>query len=163
MTGCKPGESPKEPPPAGVAAPSRRVQHRAPAPPGVGAPTALALQLARKRGRTVKKRLLESREEDVQKVIVDGLRLLGYTVLVTTHRVRRCQCGRWGRGDYGATKGVPDLLVRRKNWNDGVYVGLEVKGPKTPLSREQKALLAEGGLVVVRSLEDALEVLGDMP
>lgn len=107
----------------------------------------------------MKKRLFHPTEEDVQRVIVDGLRLLGWRVLVTTHRVKRCPCGRWSRGDYGATPGVPDLLVRRDGWPDGLWRGLEVKGPKTPLSAAQKDLESRGGLTVVRSLEDALEAL----
>lgn len=111
----------------------------------------------------MKKRLLHPREDDIQRVIVDGLRLLGCVVLVTTHRVKRCRCGAWSRGDYGATPGVPDLLVRKDGWPAACWLGLEVKGPRTALSRQQKLLRDRGGIIVVRSLEDALGALEGMP
>jgi hypothetical protein len=120
-----------------------------------------------------------SSEEQVQRTIIEGLQYTrGVTVLQTSHRTsstRTCTkcrtknsikqtcsaCGSYlpvGHG-YGATKGVPDLLVTRDSWPTGFWVGLEVKGPKTPLSPEQAALLEKGRIYVVRSWEDASAAL----
>ncbi len=118
-------------------------------------------------------------EEQVQRTIIEGMQWMpGVTVLQTSHRAsstRTCTkcrtkntiqqacvaCGSFlpsGHG-YGATKGVPDLLVTRDSWPVGFWVGLEVKGPKTPLSPEQAALLEKGRIYVVRSWEDAAAAL----
>jgi hypothetical protein len=53
-------------------------------------------------------------EDAVQKQIVQGLRLHGYLVLVTTRRPKRCQCGLWPRsgGGDGSSRGVGDLLAQ---------------------------------------------------
>jgi hypothetical protein len=103
-------------------------------------------------------------EADVQRTIRDALTCLGFLVLQTTVRVRRCpQCGKVGAGRYGTSKGIPDLLVRAKNWPPHVWKALEVKGPSTRVSREQQVLADVGAIVIVRSLEDALAALGDAP
>jgi hypothetical protein len=111
-------------------------------------------------------------EEQVQRTILDGLTAMGYTVLQTSHRTKRVKvcascrtknyvpmkcnaCSRplpWG---YGATPGVPDLIVSHKAYGQGVWVGLEVKGPKTAVSEAQRKLRDAGHIHVVRSWEDA--------
>src|ERR1019366_653472 len=70
-------------------------------------------------------------EDAVQKQIVQGLRLHGYLVLVTTRRPKRCQCGLWPRsgGGDGSSKGVGDLLCRRQSWAPGRWLALETKRP----------------------------------
>lgn len=93
-------------------------------------------------------------EADVQRLIVAFLRLHRLTVLETSRRRRRCRCGRWPAGGDGADKGVPDLLVWL--WRPGSWLGLEVKGPKTRLSPEQRHLVARGMVVIVRTPEEAL-------
>lgn len=103
---------------------------------------------------------LPIREEDVQRTIMEGLRLLGCTVLQTSHRVKLSRCPKCAAsyrpsGAYGASQGVPDLLVSRKVWPVGAWLGLEVKGPTTALSPHQKDLLLTGRIVIVRSWEDA--------
>ncbi len=105
---------------------------------------------------------LPVREEDVQAGIVAGLTALRYTVLQTSRRnhVHRCpKCSenfRDHRGD-GASKGVPDLVVSHPAWPEGTWLGLEVKGPQTRVSPEQKSLADAGRIRVVRSIAEALE------
>jgi len=103
--------------------------------------------------------LPEPTEDDVQAVIVDGLRSYGYLVQVTTRRVKKCgRCGAWpSRGD-GATRGIADLLVRHPTWQRGAWLALEVKkpGPIIWSSPEQKHLAIVGDVIVVQSLEEAL-------
>lgn len=98
-------------------------------------------------------------ENSVQRAVIDALRLKGYTVLECSVRVRKCAfCGKYpstGKAGYGMDSGIPDTLV----WVNGAWRGLEIKGPLTPLNPRQKELLAEGKIVVARSIEDALEAV----
>jgi len=97
-------------------------------------------------------------EEQVQGAIVRALRGAGYEVLITSRRRRRCvHCGRYSAGGDGASRGLPDLLVwdyRRCGW-----LGIEVKGPRTSVSPEQRALAERGMIVVARSVAQALAAL----
>lgn len=73
-------------------------------------------------------------EEQVQSTIIEGLTALGYLVLQTTVRVKNATCPACHRsfrpfGGYGATKGVPDLLITRHNWPWGAMLALEIKKP----------------------------------
>lgn len=109
-----------------------------------------------------KKRYLK--EEDIQSMIRADLLSKGYICLQTTHRTRMQVCSVCGQksrsqGGYGADYGVPDLLVSHAGWKDGAWLGLEVKGPKTPLSPHQQDLLAKRRIFVVRSVEEALEAV----
>ena len=104
-------------------------------------------------------------EWSVQQTIEEGLTWLGYLVLHTQHQYRmqtcpRCQYEFRPTGGYGADKGIPDLLLHHPSWPDGQLMGMEVKGSKTPLSKEQKILLAQRAIVVCRSWEDAKAALG---
>jgi hypothetical protein len=108
------------------------------------------------------KRLPIITEDGLQKQIIQALRLFGYLVLVTTHRIKKCPCGRWSRVSYGSSKGVPDLLVTRTSW-DGFWLALEVKRPapgRARLSPEQQELASLGAVAVVRSLDEALAAVG---
>lgn len=87
------------------------------------------------------------KEETVNRAIRSALEALGYEVLSTTVRN--------ARGGYGASRGVPDLLISRPGWRVG-WLGMEVKGPKTPVSPEQARLAGLGLTVIVRSVDDAL-------
>lgn len=103
--------------------------------------------------------LPEPTEDEVQAVIIDGLRLRGLLVLVTSRRKKRCRkCGEWSAGGDGADKGLADLLVRLPVWLPGMWVSLEVKkeGPVRYSSPEQKALAASQAIIVVQCLEEAL-------
>lgn len=106
--------------------------------------------------------LPEPSEDEVQTVIVDGLRAMGCIVLITTRRVKKCQgCGKINHVGDGVSKGVADLLVRRKDWPAGVYLSLEVKKPgKVKWSSMEQRLLCEvGDVLVVQSLEEAVEAV----
>lgn len=103
-------------------------------------------------------------EDQIQKLIIEGLEWHGYLVMETSRRRKRSVCPTcgttfWQAGGDGATKGVPDLLVIHKSWPKFVWVGLEVKGPNTRVSPEQAELAAEGFIFIVRSLADALLAL----
>lgn len=86
-------------------------------------------------------------EAALQEQIVEGLRALGYEVLVTSARSVR--------QGYGADHGVPDLLVGSKDTIS--WFGLEVKrpGPVEWSHGEQCRLWQEQRTAVVRSFEDA--------
>jgi len=91
------------------------------------------------------------KEEHIQRAIIDGLTALHYTVLQTT--VRGVRMG------YGSSKGVPDLLITHNSWQDGCWLGIEVKGPNTKLSLEQRLLEIDGRIQVARSWEDAIRIV----
>ncbi len=110
-------------------------------------------------GKTMKaklKRLLPPpREDEIQKQIVQGLSALGFLVLVTSRRVKRCRhCGNWQSGKDGAARGIPDLLVSRQGWRQ--WVGAEIKSATGRLRPEQQELHERGLTLVWRSWEDAL-------
>jgi hypothetical protein len=94
---------------------------------------------------------LPEREKEIVETIREGLSLMGYIVL---------RAGQWRADRSGSDPGVPDLLVRHPDWERGRFLALEVKGPKTALSDTQAWLEAKGGIIVVRSWEDALKALG---
>ena len=101
--------------------------------------------------------MIAATEAEIQATIIEGLRLMQYIVLCTTHRVKRCRkCGTFPNAGYGADKGVPDLLVTHRRWPAGLFLGLEIKGAKTALSPEQKELLDLNRIIICRSWEDAL-------
>jgi hypothetical protein len=87
------------------------------------------------------------REREVIACIVQGLTLLGYVCL---------RCGQWRADRAGTDAGVPDLLVSSARWPEGVWLGLEAKGARTPLNAAQRALVRAGRLFIVRSWEDAI-------
>lgn len=98
---------------------------------------------------------IELTEKQVSQTIQEGLRALGYNVFSTSVRGwRNPQKG------YGTDKGIPDLLIGRKEWGP-VLMPLEVKGPKTKLSPEQAQLFDDGCLYIARSWKGALECVGN--
>jgi hypothetical protein len=100
-------------------------------------------------------RLPGETEEQLQAVIVAALKLAGFVVLQTSRHRRRCRrCGCWPAGGDGTDRGVPDLLVSSSSRSG--WVGIEVKGPRTRVSVEQKDLAERGLVVVVRNPEEAL-------
>lgn len=112
-------------------------------------------------------------EAQVQSTIVEGLRMLGYTVLQLGRWRRQTQCPRCGewhtpRGGYGNEPGTPDLLVGRASWGNR-WVALELKRPggrsllgtaRRGAIRPEQRVLAEAGVVeIVTSWEEALAVV----
>jgi hypothetical protein len=95
---------------------------------------------------------LPEREADVLAVIVEGLTLLGYTVL-------RCQ--QWRADKSGSDAGLPDLWITSERWPEGAWCALEVKGTGGRLSASQQRLHAARRLYVVRSWEDAQTAIAD--
>lgn len=104
-------------------------------------------------------KLPEPTEDEVQSVIVAGLRAHGYLVQVTSRRAKKCpHCKEYSHQGDGASKGIADLLVRRTSWPRGLWLSLEVKKPGSIKwsSHEQRLLAEVGDVVVVQSLEEAL-------
>lgn len=104
-------------------------------------------------------------EEMIQRQIIDGLERFGYTVHQTTVRKKLASCPKCHSlfrpsGGYGASYGVPDLLVRRPSWPRGLSLGLEVKRPAGKFSSigQQEAYHA-GCFYVVYGFDDALRFL----
>lgn len=96
----------------------------------------------------------QDREGPVQSRIVRALRESGVQVLQTSRHRRRCQrCGSYQTAGDGCDKGLPDLFA----WSElrQAWVGLEVKGPTTRVSPEQRALADAGRIHVVRTSEEA--------
>jgi hypothetical protein len=89
------------------------------------------------------------KESDVQKLIVDALRLAGLTVLHTSAYRQK--------GPSGVSKGVPDLLVAHPLLQ-GCFIGIEVKKPGAIKwsSEEQRLLYETGCTLVAQSPGDAL-------
>lgn len=90
-------------------------------------------------------------EDQLQTAISQALQLLGYRCMSSTVRGWR------GPRGYGATKGLPDLWISRDGW--GCWLGMEVKGPKTPVSPEQDELAKVCLICIVRTLDEAFEAI----
>lgn len=104
-------------------------------------------------------------EACIQREIVEGLRRRGYVVLEVGKARRGVTCLKCGTanpaGWGGNTKGCPDLLISRQEWQAGTWLGLEVKTATGKLRPEQQALTDAGRLFVVRSWNDVLSVISD--
>lgn len=100
---------------------------------------------------------LQIKEEDIQRTVVEGLEALGFVVLVTSRRRKQClQCGATDTRGDGVSEGVPDLIVTHYSWRDYAWMGIEMKGPETKLSAEQKILSGGKRIFVCRSWDEAL-------
>lgn len=105
--------------------------------------------------------IVDASEEQVMQSIIAALAQRGYLVLSTVHRHTRHTCSKcgmneWHGGGYGATQGVPDLLVRLPSWKTATWLGIEVKGRTTKISPAQETLAKQRAIVIVRTLEEAL-------
>ena len=114
--------------------------------------------------RPVCKPLVALKEEEVQASIIDGLTLMRFTVLQASRRRFLIECPRCGhrfrpKGGDGADKGVPDLIITSEAWPQLVWLGLEVKGTETKVSPEQQSLAERGHIAVVRSWDEAVEIV----
>jgi len=102
-------------------------------------------------------------EQSLQRAIAQALRLLGWQILSTSRHLKRCRgCGRWPPFYDGADRGLPDLLCRCPDWPRGRWLGLEVKEDEgRPSSPQQAQLIANGSVLVARSVREALALLGE--
>lgn len=93
-------------------------------------------------------------ELTIQFEIKAALTKLGYIVLSTSSvaagRPRRAR---------STSSGVPDLLISHDKWQEGMWLGLEVKTAKGKPTTEQQELLDRGRIVAVRSVDEALRVM----
>lgn len=119
--------------------------------------------LKRKRATRPRGQRIPESEAQVQSAIIERLTLAGYTV-VSTSRIRkgvRCRCGQWlvPSGGDGVTKGCPDLFVTHVNWPPSMWIAIEVKGSHTPVSDEQRAMIANERYFVARDQDTADRLL----
>jgi hypothetical protein len=97
-------------------------------------------------------------EAQVQSAIVSALLWIGAEVEVTSERRHKCtKCGEYSHAGTGMTKGIGDLLVRNPAWPTAMKLNLEVKSATGKLSPEQQQSEERGGIVIVRSAEEAME------
>ncbi len=94
----------------------------------------------------------EPLESDIQRLIVDQLRLNGYFV---------SEIGQYFQRQREVNSvGYPDLSVRKETWPCGMALLLEVKRPGTGrLSAAQKEFYDIGGSQIVHNLEEALSAV----
>jgi hypothetical protein len=101
-------------------------------------------------------------EEEIQAAAIRLLELSGYLVMQTTNRPKsvRCSCGEMvpPNRHYGATMGVPDLLVTRETWPAGVFLGIELKLSTGSVQPEQALLAALRRIEIARSPEQTLHL-----
>lgn len=94
-------------------------------------------------------------EAQIQQGIIQLLELAGFTVWSTSRVRRRCpQCRAFVPGGDGVDKGLPDLVFSHPRL-PRVMGGIEVKGPKTTISPEQRAAAEAGCYAICRSPEEA--------
>ena len=103
-------------------------------------------------------------EETIQQATIHALRAKGYRVEQTSHRVKltccpKCHTKFHPSGAYGATKGISDLLIRNDRWPDLFWIQIEMKGPKTPLSPEQKEKRDADALAIARTVDEAVAIV----
>lgn len=99
-------------------------------------------------------------EATIQTSIVSILRMFGYIVIEIGRTRRMVPCQRCGAktpaiGWQGNTPGAPDLMVTTGRWGN-LWTGLEVKRHGGAIRPEQRALLDNGSIAIVRSVRDAL-------
>lgn len=94
-------------------------------------------------------------EEDLQRAAIECLHLLDYIALQTTVRYKRQKCEACGsvatpKGGYGASPGVPDLIITHHTWPRHMAMLAELKGPATKVSPDQKMYEAFGRYPIIR-------------
>ncbi len=117
-------------------------------------------------------RAVAVKEEVVEREVDQHLAREGYKFLNTTVRYPyfsttcpRCQCSHRARynGGTGQDKGIPDRLLYSPQWTHpslgvSLWLGVELKGSKTPFSSHEQAKLAhEKHIVVAREWKTAVE------
>lgn len=98
--------------------------------------------------------LVSISEAELQRQIVEALEVMRFKVLVTTVKIRS-KDPRHHR--TGQSKGIPDLIVSKEQWIKGIWLGLEVKSENGRVRPEQQELARLGRIVIVRSLDEAIE------
>lgn len=103
-------------------------------------------------------------EDEIQRAIIVDLRLRGYEVLETSEHRRaepcpHCKKFHTSTQGRGCLPGVPDLLVTHEDFPELCFLGLEVKGPKTPITPKQQQLADAGRTVIVYSVKEALDAV----
>lgn len=101
------------------------------------------------------KKLFEPTEAETQRAIIELLRLAGFKVWSSSRVRRRCsQCGSFSSGGDGVDKGLPDIVFCHPRI-PRLMGGIEVKGPKTAISPEQRAAADLDCYAICRSVDEA--------
>jgi hypothetical protein len=136
-------------------------------------PPVRALNPQRRLGVIARERVqivLKENEAGVSRRIEDRFAVRGYEVMVTSEQRKKVECALYKGGQRtggcglwffphdgsGVDKGIPDIFVRDpRRYPPYVWIGIEVKGPTTPISDEQRAYGARLGYVIARGDEEA--------
>lgn len=106
-------------------------------------------------------------EASLQRDVRNTLGLLGYTIMETGKSRSMVACTACGKRSYatgwqGNTPGLPDIYVHCPRWPLPIAIAMELKAPKGKPSEAQKALADSGQTAIVRSVDDALELVRRM-
>lgn len=94
-------------------------------------------------------------EAQIQQGIIQLLELAGFVVWSTSRVRRRCShCGSYSSGGDGVEKGLPDVVFSHPRI-PRLMGGIEVKGPRTAVSPEQRAAAEAGCYAICRTPEEA--------
>ncbi len=99
-------------------------------------------------------------EAQIQRAIIELLELAGFVVWSTSRVRRRCpECKAFVPGGDGVDRGLPDIVFTHPSM-PRLLGGIEVKGPTTTISPEQRAAADAGAYPICRSVEDAAVAVG---
>lgn len=98
--------------------------------------------------------LVSISEAELQRQIVEALEVMRFKVLVTTVKIRSKNPKHHRTGQ---SKGIPDVIISKPQWMEGIWLGLEVKSENGRVRPEQQELARLGRIVIVRSLDEAIE------
>ncbi len=103
-------------------------------------------------------------EKQLQQLVVQSLRLLGYTVFESGKARSKvmcpaCKTRHYATGWQGNSVGLPDLYVHNSKWKIPVGVGIELKTTKGKVQIEQQLFADMNVTKVCRSLDDVLNAI----
>lgn len=100
--------------------------------------------------RSLSQRMIDLAESDVVDAIQGEFEGRGWRVLRVGQRRAK---------GSGTTVGCPDLFLRDPGWPRAMWFGCEVKGPGGHVRPEQQALADAEGIIIVRSVTEAVEAV----
>lgn len=103
-------------------------------------------------------------EKQLQQLVVQSLRLLGYTVFESGKARSKvmcptCKTRHYATGWQGNSVGLPDLYVHNSKWKIPVGVGIELKTTKGKVQIEQQLFADMNVTKVCRSLDEVLNAI----
>lgn len=103
-------------------------------------------------------------EKQLQQLVVQSLRLLGYTVFESGKARSKvmcptCKTRHYATGWQGNSVGLPDLYVHNSKWKIPVGIGIELKTTKGKVQIEQQLFADMNVTKVCRSLDEVLNAI----